>query len=94
MTNYEHLKSLPIEKLSTFLSERCDCDNAPWYVWFDKVYCSKCDSIMCHHSDSNIEFPCSWCELHDWKCKFFPDMPTAPEGSTLVTMWLAAQQYE
>lgn len=90
MTNYEHIKSMSIDKLSEWLDEYGELDNSPWIQWFNELYCNKCEPIMCHHIGSEYEFPCSWCELNDG-CKYFPNLSVAPNNKMIIKMWLESE---
>lgn len=91
MTNYEYLKSLTEDGLAKYLAAATDHDLEPWHEWFGSTYCENCESVMCKYEDGAKEFPCSWCELHDWKCKFFPDYDETPSDADLVKIWLESE---
>lgn len=90
MNNFEKLQSMSVEDLAKWLDENVQFDMAPWTLWFDKKYCSHCESIMCHYEDSTHEFPCAWCELNDG-CKYFPERTEAPDCLEIVKMWLESE---
>ena len=90
-SNFEHLKSMSIEELAAWLDEHGQFDNSPWMTWWNQTYCKNCPDIMCHYEDSDYEFPCAYCELHDNKCMFFPDMDEIPDCEQIVKMWLEVE---
>lgn len=93
MNNLEKLQSMSIEDLAKWLDENGKFDTAPWTIWFDRKYCSNCESIMCHYEDSTHEFPCAWCELNDG-CKFLPDAKGMPSNLETIKMWLEVEDEE
>lgn len=96
MTRYEQLTSLTIEQLAQWIGTRGQFDDSPWMGWFDKNYCSKCESIYITKDDSkeklgfellyNINTTCAYCEINK-ECRFFPgrEQPTLVE---IIEMWL------
>jgi hypothetical protein len=87
MNNFEKLKSMSVDNLAEWLSKNGRYENSPWSLWFDKKYCSNCESIMCSYPNSTHKFPCAWCELNDG-CKFFPDTKGIPSDKKVIEMWL------
>lgn len=90
MTIFDEIQSKNIEEFAEWLDKYGAFDGSPWIKWFDKKYCSKCDSIVCHYEESKREFLCSWCELHDG-CQFFPEMIEAPDNKQIIKMWLGSE---
>lgn len=90
MTIFNEIQSKNIEEFAEWLDKYGAFDGSPWIKWFDKKYCSKCDSIVCHYEESKREFLCSWCELHDG-CQFFPKMIEAPDNKQIIKMWLGSE---
>ena len=96
MTRYEQLTSLPIEQLAQWIDSHGQFDGSPWMDWFDKNYCSKCESIYVTKADSkeklgfellyNINTTCAYCEVNK-ECRFFPrrEQPSLVE---IIEMWL------
>jgi hypothetical protein len=93
MNNFERLKAMSVEELAKWLDKNGQFDTAPWTLWFDRNYCSNCESIMCHYEDSTHEFPCAWCELNDG-CKFLPDTKGMLSNKEVIKMWLEAEVEE
>lgn len=91
MTNMKDLQSMNIDELVEWLDDNGQFDGSPWMEWFDAQYCDNCKPIMCHYENSEREFPCSWCELHGDKCKFFPDMKHTPYSRDIIRMWLESE---
>ena len=92
MTIFNEIQSKLIDKFAEWLDEyeMEMFDGSPWMEWFNKMYCSKCDSIICRYEKSGKEFFCSWCELHD-RCQFFPEMMEAPNNKQIIEMWLKSK---
>ncbi len=92
MNNFEQLKSMSLDQFVEWLDENVSFDCSPWWDWFDDKYCKNCEIIMCHY-ESYIPrlHPTSWCELHNNKCKFFPDMDEAPDNKEIIKLWLESE---
>ena len=90
MTNYEYITHMSVDEMAEWLDKYGMFDSSPWMSWFDHKYCNNCETIMCHHIDSEYEFPCSWCEL-EGKCKFFPDLDEVPDNKMIIMMWLESE---
>lgn len=90
MNNWVKLKNMSTEDFAEWLDKYGMFDNSPWMIWFDKQYCSNCESIMCHYEDSTHEFPCSYCEWNG-NCKFFPDLDESPDNKMIIKMWLESE---
>ena len=88
ITQFEKFKSMDVEELSEWIDEHGQFDLSPWMEWWNDKYCSRCESIMCHYENSEREFPVAWCELHDDRCKFFPEMDEAPNSKEIIKLWL------
>ena len=94
MNNFEQLKSCSLEGLADWLDINGNFEGSPWMTWFNNKYCENCESIMCHYPDSEHEFPCSWCELNNNKCKYFPELEEAPDNRDIIEMWLREEADE
>lgn len=90
MTWFEKFKSMNEEELASWFDEHGRFDGSPWMQWFDKRYCSNCESIICRYENSKREFSCAWCEL-EHKCKFFPNMDYAPDNKDIIKMFLQTE---
>ena len=88
ITQFKLLKTKNIDEFAEWLDKHGQFDGSPWMKWYDENYCKKCEPIMCHYPDSKVEFPCSWCELNNNKCKFFPQLDEAPDNKKIIKMWL------
>jgi hypothetical protein len=82
---------MTIDALAEWLDKYGQFDSSPWMNWFTENYCNKCESIECHYPDSEYKFHCSWCELNDNKCKFFPDADEAPNNKKIIKLWLESE---
>lgn len=90
-TNFEKFfKSLNIETISDFLSHINSIDTAPWTLWFDKNYCSKCPAIECYCEYFHRNVSCAYCEL-EHKCKFFDELSEVPNIKEIIKLWLQAE---
>lgn len=98
MTVFEKFKSKNIDELAEWFDKHCKLDTAPWWDYWDKNYCSKCESEITYVPDlskdlnSDIKVECAWCELND-KCKFFKEMDKMPDEKEIIKMWLV-NEYE
>ena len=100
MTNYKKLISKSPRALAEWLDKSGQFDGSPWMKWFDKNYCSKCDSIKINRADSKdilgfelmfkSDTTCSYCEFYK-KCKYFPDKEEIPSNVDIIEMWLKEQ---
>ena len=88
VTNFSLLKRMNVEEFADWLDKNGQFDGSPWMKWWDENYCKRCEPIMCRYPDSKVEFPCSWCELNESKCKYFPEMEQAPENKDIIKLWL------
>ena len=97
ITWFEKLKLMDIEELASWLDKHGQVNNSPWMKQFNKMYCNKCTPEYGYATDCTGEYewsvPCeySWCELNDFKCKFFPDMEEAPDNKDMIKMWLQTE---
>lgn len=91
MTRFEEFKKMDIDQFAEWVDEYGQFDDSPWLTWWDETYCQKCESVMCHYPDSDHEFPCSWCEVNNYKCKFFPEMDKQPDSKEIVKLWLESE---
>ena len=92
MRNVDKIKSKSLDEFAEWLDEHCMYEDSPWAQWFDNNYCSKCPSEIGKYTDSNVDLEFSWCELNDYKCKFFPDMESTPDSKQVIKMWLESEE--
>lgn len=92
MNNFERLKSMSVEEISQWLDKNGMWDNSPWSKWWDKKYCSKCESVEVTVEDDFGERECefAWCELEN-KCRYFEDREEVPDCGEIIKMWLEAE---
>lgn len=92
MTIFEEIKSKNIDKMTDWIDEHFDFDNAPYWRFWDENYCSKCKPI-------NIEITnyfgyeigeYAYCEVNG-NCKFFKDMEKIPNSKQIIKMWLESE---
>lgn len=96
-TMFDKLKLMTIDEFSDWLYEHGMVDGSPWMNWFDKTYCSKCESIKCSYTDAvekldldpfdDRPIVCAYCEI-EHKCKYFPDMEELPGMKYIIKLWL------
>lgn len=97
MTNHENLLNKSTRELAEWLDSNGQFDGSPWMKWFDKNFCSKCESVKIKKENSKAilgfellfvgETTCSYCELYK-KCKYFPDRCETPINIDIIEMWL------
>lgn len=89
MTKLKNFQSMvmDIDKLAKWLNENCG-DDADWILWFDKNYCQKCEGISI---DGSACGDYAYCEVNK-KCKFFPEMDSAPSCKEIVKLWLESEE--
>lgn len=97
MSNYEDLTSKSIKQLSEWLDTHGKHDGSPWMNWFNKKYCSKCESIKIKKENSKAvlgfelmfvdEATCSYCEVYK-KCKYFQGKDKTPTNVDIIETWL------
>ena len=46
MTIFNEIQSKNIEEFAEWLDKYGAFDGSPWIKWFDKKYCSECDSLL------------------------------------------------
>lgn len=79
MTNFVKIHCMTAEKLAEFL-ERVDYGaNGPWYKWFDRVYCKKCEAEA-----GDGDLPCD-----NGDCCVIEDSTKA-----IIQAWLESEYYE
>lgn len=88
MTNFEYIKSLSKEELAAYLDKHfAYIYDAPWDIWWNGNYCSKCETVMAKLLNEDREIPCGWCEVHK-KCKYFQELDSTPDSKQVIKMWL------
>ena len=96
MTVFEKFKSMNIDEFTEWI-DKYGAHDSPWVEWFEKTYCYNCPSEQGYMTDNAGEYewsvPCEygWCELNDFKCKFFPDMEEAPDNKDMIKLWLKSE---
>ena len=104
MTNFKRLQTMTIDELAEWLDKHGQFDLSPWLTWWDKNYCSNCESIKCKYVDAkeklgfsvssyyDREIECAYCELADEsgvkKCRFFPELNDVPSNLDIIKLWL------
>ena len=95
MTNLEQLQSMPIDSLVKWLDKYGNFDGAPWSIWFDENYCSKCEIIECIVDEKDAFWPgqkvkYAYCELEK-KCKYFTNLNDTPSNAEVIKIWLESE---
>lgn len=91
MTVFEMLRTKNIDELAEWFDNHCMFDDAPWWNYWDENYCNKCSGEEVYVQEFNKKMECTWCELHDGKCKFFPEMNEIPDSKQIIKMWLMSE---
>lgn len=92
MTVFDNIKAFNIGEFAEWIDKYCQYDvDSPWSVWFEENYCSKCEAVICDIYDDGHEHECSWCEVNDWKCKYFPERDEYFSTKDIIEMWLASE---
>lgn len=90
MNKYEKFKTLDIDTLAKWLDANMIFDTAPHNLWFDKKFCSNCESVKFRYSDgesTSRDIECTYCEING-HCRFFPELETTPDSLFILKMWL------
>lgn len=90
MRIFDDVKSKGIDEFAEWIDSFCTIDNSPWIEWFDKKYCKNCEEVT-EVYDSVCERQCSWCEVNNYKCRFFPNMDESPDNTQMIKMWLESE---
>lgn len=85
MTVFDILKSKNIDELVDWFDEHWISDCEPWIAYWDENYCKKCDGVFFE----GMEY--GWCELNNYKCKFFQNMDKAPDNKQMIKLWLESE---
>lgn len=103
MTYFEEFKNMDIDTLARWIDKNGLFDNSPWLKWWDKNYCSKCESIRCEYADCKEKLgiepfyerslECSYCEL-EGHCKYFPELDYVIDSVDIIKMWLKSNNEE
>ena len=94
MTNLKHIKSMTIDELTEWFDNFDIQEYSPWSKWFDKHYCQKCETIKKYSERFNRKLEYSYCELNDFKCRFFPELDEVPDYKQTIKMWLESEYEE
>lgn len=86
MIVFDMIKNKNIDELVDWIDEHFAFDSAPYWYWWDKNYCSKCETIA--SLDDEGEF--AYCEVHN-NCRFFKDMDKIPDTKQIIKMWLLSE---
>jgi hypothetical protein len=93
MTVFEKFKSMNIDEFIEWLDKNGTTDYSPWVLWFDDNYCKKCEPEITYKEilGKEYECECAWCETHDNKCRFFPDVDYALDNKKTIKLWLESE---
>ena len=86
MTIFENFINRDIDKFVDYLDEHFTFDDAPWWKWWDKNYCNKCEAVI----EFNDHSQCGYCEVYG-NCRFFKDMKEIPDSKQIIKMWLESE---
>ena len=90
MTNFDKLKNMSVDDFANWLNNHGHFEGSPWMGWFDDNYCRKCETVMCRCEGGKREIPMAWCELNDYRCKFFPAEKTM-DNLEIIKVWLKSE---
>lgn len=91
---FDEIVSKNIDELAEWLDKYGYFDGSPWTEWFDKNYCSKCESVITGEQDEYWSNEFYWCELNG-KCRFFVEMDNIPDNKFVIKLWLGSDdEYE
>ena len=90
MKVFNSITNKNINEFAEWLDKYGQHDGSPWYQWFDKSYCQKCEHEYVYIEAFGRECECAWCELHN-KCRFFQNMDNTPDSKQIVKMWLESE---
>ena len=86
MTVFEKIKAMNIDEFAEWFDKHCSHDDDPCIKWWNDNYCSNCEPEI---SDYGFEY--CWCERHDNKCRYFPDMQQVPDTLQMTKLWLESE---
>lgn len=89
MTILEDFKNKNIDELVDWFDKHFTFDDAPWWIWWDKNYCSKCISEM-FIDDNGDKTNFAYCEVNG-NCKFFKELDDIPDNKSIIKMWLESE---
>ncbi len=80
MTNFVKIHCMTAEKLAEFLAKVDSHGDGPWWKWFDRVYCKKCEAEA-----GDGDLPCDNADC----CALADDSSKA-----VIRAWLESEYYE
>lgn len=86
MTVFNMIQNKNIDEFVDWINEHFQFDNAPYWYWWDKNYCNKCETINSLDDEGKL----AYCEAHD-NCRFFMDMNSIPDHKQIIKMWLESE---
>ena len=90
MTKFEQLKNMNIDSFALWLDDNGRFDDSPWQKWWDKCYCSQCESVVAKVLEWDRECEFAWCEI-EHKCRFFPELDNVPDNKEIIKRWLETE---
>ena len=89
MTVFDSIKNKNIDELVDWIDKYIDFDTAPYWKFWDKNYCSKCEPLIASNDEYNkMEF--AYCEVNN-NCRYFKDMEEIPNRKQTIKMWLESE---
>lgn len=90
MTNLDKIKEkcTDIDSFAEWLHSIVNKGDYLWEKWFDEEYCSKCVPEEPCSEVTGISMEFGWCELHNYRCKYFKNYDSIPSGKELIKAWL------
>jgi hypothetical protein len=84
---FEHMN---IDEFVDWLDKHGSIEDAPWFKWWDSLYCNNCEPVCSTSPNGYGESEYSFCELHG-NCRYFQNMDDIPSGKQIIKMWLESE---
>ena len=88
---------MSLDELAQWLDQNGEFDGSPWLKYFEKNYCSNCESIKGEvffpgdTKPTEVEF--AYCEANKL-CKFFEGIGHDVDNLHMIKLWLVAEAKE
>lgn len=85
MNLFESIKNKNKEELARFLLE-VSSSSEPWFEWFNKNYCKKCENVRVYIAEFGKEVKCAPCQVFG-ECPLGVGISEVTEKE-IIEMWL------
>ena len=92
MNVFDSVKNKNIDEFADWIDKCFSFDGAPFWRYWDKKYCRKCEAVTIIDDDGN-EKDFSYCERRG-RCRFFKEMDDIPSTKEIIKMWLESEVEE